>query len=30
MFEVVRDWNYAAAVICDESAFMSLEKKSFA
>jgi hypothetical protein len=21
MFEVVRDWNYAAAVICTESAF---------
>jgi hypothetical protein len=22
MFEVVRDWNYAAAVICSESAFI--------
>jgi hypothetical protein len=21
MFEVVRDWNYAAAIICTESAF---------
>jgi hypothetical protein len=21
MFEVVRDWNYATAVICSESAF---------
>jgi hypothetical protein len=22
MFEVTRDWNYAAAVICSESAFI--------
>ena len=22
MFEVVNDWNYAAAVICSESAFI--------
>jgi len=22
MFEVVRDWNYAATVICTESAFI--------